>query len=294
MRGIIDSHIHAYSDEVIADPVAWAERRNESFWAEFTAKSRIQGWSNCEETLRDMDKAGVEVAVLQGWYWENQSTCDEENAWHQKWVKAYPDRFVSLASIQPRAGKIALESLKTALENGFHGVGELHPGVQGWSLDSDTWNEIAELCVKADATVCFHVTEPVGRTYAGKTETPLEAYAAFAKRMPGLKIVLAHWGGGMPFFMLNKWSRKDLANVYYDTAASPLVYTDEVWKNVVGMAGADRILFGTDYPLRVYPKNQAVPDFTMLAAEAGACLPPEAREAAMADNAARIYRIDRG
>ena len=105
MRGIIDSHIHAYSDEVIADPVAWAEKRGETFWAEYTAKSRIQGWSNCEETLRDMDIAGVEVAVLQGWYWENQTTCDDENAWHLKWVRAHPDRFVSLASTRSSSAR---------------------------------------------------------------------------------------------------------------------------------------------------------------------------------------------
>lgn len=291
MQGYIDSHVHAYPAEVIDNPALWAERRNETFWATHVAGSRIQGWADCDRMLRDMDDAGIETAILQGWYWEHQSTCEEENQWHSKWVKAHPDRFASLVSLQPREGDAAIASLRKRLEAGFRGVGELHPWVQGWSLESDAWATISQLCESAEVPVCFHVTEPVGRLYAGRTDTPLSAYAAAAARNPSLKIVLAHWGGGMPFYTLNKWTGKDLANVYYDTAASPLVYTRQVWDAVVRMVGADKVLFGTDYPLRIYPKVQAEPDFTMLINEARESLSADVFDDVMRRNAQRVFRL---
>ena len=37
--------------------------------------------------------------------------------------------------------------------------------------------------------------------------------------------------------------------VYYDTAASIFLYTAKVYPVAVQLIGADKILFGTDYPL---------------------------------------------
>ena len=291
MSGIIDSHVHRYPPEVIADPAAWANAHNEPYWAKLVAPDGLQGWADKDRMLRDMDAAGIEKAVIQGWYWENQSTCDEANRWHARWVKENPDRFVALASIQPRDGTKAIEGLKIALDSGCSGVGELHPWVQGWSLESETWVEIAQTCEKNGLPVCFHATETVGRNYAGNVATPLGEYIALAKRRPSLKIVLAHWGGGLPFFMLNKWTSKMLANVYFDTAASPLLYDSRVWKTVVELAGADKILFGSDYPLRVYPSMQKEPDFALIVKEAHDYLPNEALHAVLSGNAKRVYGL---
>jgi predicted TIM-barrel fold metal-dependent hydrolase len=55
---------------------------------------------------------------------------------------------------------------------------------------------------------------------------------------------------------------KTLANVYYDCAAIPLLYNSSVLKQVVDTVGPEKILFGTDYPLRVFPRDQKQPDFT--------------------------------
>ncbi|MFA5257017.1 MAG: amidohydrolase family protein [Opitutales bacterium] len=289
MSGIIDSHVHRYPPEVIADPAAWAAARKEPYWAALVAPGGLQGWADRDRMLRDMDAAGVDLAVLQGWYWENQESCDEQNRWHVRWMKEDPDRFVALASVQPRAGKAAVDGLRRALDEGCAGVGELHPWVQDWSLEGEAWAEIAALCVERKLPVCFHATEPVGRAYKGRVETPLMDYVNMAVRFPALKIVLAHWGGGLPFFMMNRWTRGSLANVHFDTAASPLLYDSRVWANAVDMAGADRILFGSDYPLRVYPARQNEPDFSMLADEARRCLPEDCAGSVMSGNARRVY-----
>jgi predicted TIM-barrel fold metal-dependent hydrolase len=40
-----------------------------------------------------------------------------------------------------------------------------------------------------------------------------------------------------------------MKNVYYDTAASPFLYDPKIYKLAVDLAGEDRVLFGSDYPL---------------------------------------------
>jgi predicted TIM-barrel fold metal-dependent hydrolase len=68
-------------------------------------------------------------------------------------------------------------------------------------------------------------------------------------------IVLAHWGGGVFFFNLLKREIKDiLENVYVDTAASPFLYDPLIYQTAVQIFGADKILFGSDFPL-IPPKR---------------------------------------
>jgi len=43
--------------------------------------------------------------------------------------------------------------------------------------------------------------------------------------------------------------KKAMANVFFDTAASPLLYAHEIYNQVIQLVGADKILFGSDYPL---------------------------------------------
>ncbi len=40
-----------------------------------------------------------------------------------------------------------------------------------------------------------------------------------------------------------------MQNVFFDTAASPFLYTPQVYPQVSQLVGADKILFGSDYPL---------------------------------------------
>ena len=78
---------------------------------------------------------------------------------------------------------------------------------------------------------------------------------------PALKLVLAHWGGGFPFYELMPEVRRAAANVYYDTAASPLLYDAAVFRWVAGMVGAGKVLFGTDYPLAPGAETAEDPGF---------------------------------
>jgi hypothetical protein len=73
-------------------------------------------------------------------------------------------------------------------------------------------------------------------------------------KFPNLKLVCAHWGGGLPFYALMPEVAKALANVFFDTAATLFLYQPQIFQQVSNIIGSDKILFGSDYPL-ISPKR---------------------------------------
>jgi predicted TIM-barrel fold metal-dependent hydrolase len=252
---IIDCHQHRYTDEVLADPTGWAEVRGEHKWLALHVdrkRGRKCALPTRDNLLADMDAAGIDRAVLLGWYWENAETCEEQNGWFRGWLRESPDRLSAFAAVQPRAGDEALDSVRRAFDDGFSGIGEVFPAAQGFSNEDPVWMGILELAGEAGRPVTMHVTEPAGHRYAGKISAPLSDYERLAERFPEVKFIFAHWGGGLPFFELNRACRNSLRNVSYDTAASPLLYDQRVFKIAVELVGAEKILWGSDYPLPLY------------------------------------------
>lgn len=98
--------------------------------------------------------------------------------------------------------------------------------------------------------VLIHTNEPLGHLYPGKTPNTLGQIYRLIRKFPDNKIILAHWGGGIFFFnLLKKEVKETLSNVYFDTAASPFLYDPEIYRVAKNIAGLDKILFGTDFPL---------------------------------------------
>jgi len=269
MSRIIDCHVHYYPESVFSDPLAWAKLQHEPHWASLVGPKSIQGWADVSTMLKDMDAAGVEKAVLLGWYWEHQSSCTQQNEWYAKCLAEAPDRFAAFAAVQPSAGTRGFDEVRRRIDSGFCGIGEMLPAIQGFDITSHpVWFDICQWASANNIPVNMHVTEPAGHRYKGKVETPLQDYINLAEHFPDLKLILAHWGGGLPFYQLNPYCADKLKNVWFDTAASPLIYSPKIWRSVVDMVGSDRVLFGSDYPLRIYPKK-ALPGFADLVAEAG-------------------------
>lgn len=293
---IIDCHTHAYPAEVAARPRAWAAEHGEAHWAELVDpadRKSIQGWSDPAGMLAAMDAAGVDRAVLLGWYWENESTCRWHNAAIADWLKQAPERFSGFAAIHP--GGCVIDQLKSAKALGFCGVGEIHLGVQGWQIDGEAWQQLTDWCTRHGWPVNFHVTEAAGIPLPGSVATPLQWFIRIAQHAPDLKMILAHWGGGLPFFAQNPRLRPALRNIYYDTAASPLLYAASVFRRVADLVGADRILFGSDYPLRLFPQTQKLPDMQRYvdAIHDGAQLNPTELKQVMGGNFARLIKSNR-
>jgi predicted TIM-barrel fold metal-dependent hydrolase len=263
---IIDSHTHCYPPELAADPRAWATAHNEPHWADLVApldRPSIQGWATIDQTLAAMDAAGVQQSVLLGWYWENEATCRWQNTVIAEWVNAAPERFIGFAAIHPGgSAENVIAQCEHALSLSLRGVGELHPGIQEFDASSEGWQALAEWCIAHNWPINCHATEAVGHHHPGSVPTPLNDFLRMAEAHPELKLILAHWGGGLAFFELNPRLRKALKNIYYDTSATPLLYEPSIFRRMIEIIGTDKILFGSDFPLRVYPRTQKAPDYS--------------------------------
>jgi predicted TIM-barrel fold metal-dependent hydrolase len=133
---------------------------------------------------------------------------------------------------------------------GARGLGELRPRQQGYGLiDSAEADLLAWAADAYDLVLLFHASEPVGHPYAGKAGLPVEELGRFVGDFPGVTVIAAHWGGGLPFYALMPEMREALARTYFDTAASGLLYRADVYARVADLVGAERILFGSDFPL---------------------------------------------
>lgn len=282
---IIDAHVHLYPPAANADPGSWAAARRESHWATLVTRRRkdgraVQGFASLAELLRDMDAAGIERAVLLGWYWEHHATCVEQNAFYAGCVRAHPDRLAAFATLHPAGGEQAIAGVQRARAEGFIGLGELSPHSQHFSGDGAVWREIMQLAGDLDLPVSLHVTDPRSRPYPGRVDTPLADFLGLAREFPRTRFILAHWGGGLA------WSPQALSlpNLWFDTAASPLLYGPEVWAK----APAGRTLFGSDYPLVLYPRIEHAPSVENLLREAKAA---GAVETLFGRNARRLLRL---
>ena len=260
-ESVWDAHVHCYPAEVISDPADWARQHSEPHWGHLVTEGP-QGWADPEGLLRAMDAGGVEKVLLQAWYWENPDSALRQNEWHAEWLAKYPDRFLACAAIHPDLPDVG-KVLEEAREWGACALGECLPQIQslsGWRHPE--WPRILEWTTARGLPLCLHLTEPVGHAYPGRVETPLMEMLGLFEAHPEQRWICAHWGGGLPFHSLNRRVVKAMRHVWFDTAASPLLYDSRIWRSVCDLVGPEKILFGSDFPLRLYPRRDPAPGWT--------------------------------
>ena len=267
---IVDCHVHLYPPEVNCDPSGWAAAHREPRFSALCTRRRrngrpVQTFPTVDGLLSNMDSDGVDRAVLLGWYWENQASCVAQNRFFAECVRSHPDRLAAFAALNVSgAPGRALEEVRRAREDGLVGLGEIFPAAQGFGPGDAAFAEVLALAGDLRMPVNLHATDPAGRPYPGMLPTPGAEFLQLAREHPSTVFILAHWGGMLP---LREPAAVGCQNLIYDTAASPLSYDPGVWKRLVGTVGAERILFGSDYPLILYPGEEAVPSWGRLLAE---------------------------
>ncbi|MBS3733152.1 MAG: amidohydrolase family protein [Desulfobacterales bacterium] len=279
---IIDMHTHLF-------PTTIRENRENFFLDEpaFALLYRDPGarMVGSDEMVRAMDEHGVDVSVVFGFPWMNPDTCRRHNDYILESVNRHPDRFVGLCCVNPYTRE-AEKEVQRSLDNGLSGVGELALYQEG-GITEDAVQRIEPImaqCRQKNLPVLFHTNEPVGHVYPGKSDNTLAQIYNLVRTYGENTIMLAHWGGGLFFYnLLKKEVRDVLANVYFDTAASPFLYDPQIYRVAMELAGEEKILFGTDYPLippsRYYKEIEA------------AGISAAAREKLLGGNAARVLSI---
>ena len=244
---IIDCHTHIFPDEVRKNREAFC-RKDEGFSSIYkNSKAKIAG---VEDLIISMDESGVERSVICGFPWGQPDLCSLHNEYLLKSASRYPNRLITFVSLLFWNLVWSEKEFNQCRKDGAKGVGEIAFYCREMtSQDIDSMKPILTRMEKDGIPLLLHVNEAVGHSYPGKGMTPLERFYELILIFPKLPIMLAHWGGGLPFYELMPEVAKAMANVYYDTAASPLLYSKKIYAMVSEMVGSRKILFGTDFPL---------------------------------------------
>ena len=262
---IIDAHCHIYPEKIAAKAVAGTDR----FYSENSV-----GLGTVEDLTSLGKAAGVDRFVVQ-----SVATTPRQvksiNEFIAREVAAHPDTLTGLGTLHPESEDIEgdVEHLR---ELGLKGV-KLHPDIQAFKIDDYRCLRIYELCEEAGLVMLLHTGD---RRYDYSNPNRLLPVLSIYKN---LKVIGAHFGG---WSMWEDASRvyAGIENFYVDCSSSFNYLDKKTALEIIRRYGADRVLFGTDYPM--WSPESELAYFDSLPLE------KEEREKILYTNAARLFGIE--
>jgi len=271
-----------------------------------------------ESRVKAMDETGIDLQVLSLMapmvYWASaelglrlsQTYNDACSAAHRK----YPNRFVGMAMLPMQAPELALEELtRAATLPGLRGV-MMATEVNGKNLDEKAFFPIYAKCEELGWPIFTHPINPLGAERMSKYHlrnllgNPIEIGIAgyslilggVLDAFPRLDVMLPRAGGNVPWGIarldrtvermpdLAKAERpasKYLRRFHYDC----IIEGADILMHLIGLVGADRVLFGTDYASAM--RDARPTEFIQGIAE----LPQTDRDLILGGNAARLFKL---
>ena len=237
-----------------------------------------------EERLADMDSLGVDVHVVSpyvGFYNYHLDTAvavATSRAYNDEirsMVQAWPERFAGLGTLPMQDVKAAIAELERCMTQlGLKGA-EINDHINGRTLDEPEFRPFWRAAEQLGALIFFHqggetLVSPRSTRYhlpntIGNLVDRAVTFATLVSggvmdECPNLKICLGH-GGGYTCYGIGRldrgWQVRSEARVhttkppsaylrrfYYDC----IVYTEPALRFLIDTVGADRVVFGTDWP----------------------------------------------
>jgi len=278
---IIDFHTHIFPPHIKRNRNKYID--NDPCFAILYSDSKAK-LATADELIASMDEAGVDISVIVNIGWITHELCVETNDYILESIARYPKRLIGFCAVQPQSYEAAIAEIERCAKGGIRGVGELRPDMQLLDFsDKEMMDPFVEIMTKHRLILLTHTSEPVGHDYTGKGSITPDIIYPLITSYPELTIVCAHWGGGLPFYALMPEVRQAMNNVLFDTAASPLLYSPEIYQQVIQLVGADKILFGSDYPLLTQSR--------MLDEIRALDLPEETKDLILGGNAQKLLNI---
>ncbi|MGW8701304.1 amidohydrolase family protein [Streptomyces eurythermus] len=245
-------------------------------------RERVPRMTDPRLRLAAMDAQGVDVQLVSPspshyHYWADEDTAEkvyrlanEATAAH---CSAAPDRLRGLGLVPLQHPGRAVRALDHALEQGLAGV-EISSHAPGRDLSDPDYEPFWSRARETGALIFLHpfgctLDERLDRWYlSNSVGQPVENAVALSHlifsgvldRHPGLKLIAAHGGGYLPTHIGradHAWTTRSdagagcahppssyLRRLYFDS----LVHDPHVLRELVRVAGADRVLLGSDFP----------------------------------------------
>ena len=278
---IIDFHTHVFSPQIKKNRNKYID--SDPCFAILYSKKDSK-LITADELIASMDESGIDISVILNIGWITHELCVETNDYILESMARFPDRLIGFCSVQPQSYEAAIDEIERCAKEGIRGVGEIRPDMQLFDpRDEEVMKPFINTVMKHKLMLLSHASEPIGHSYPGKGVLTPEVLYPFISNYPDLIIILAHWGGGLPFYALMPEVSKATKNVFFDTAASPFLYSPQIYKQAIQLVGAEKILFGSDYPLLT--QSRLLEEIRSLN------LPEETRGLILSGNAQRLLGI---
>ncbi|MCZ6813656.1 MAG: amidohydrolase family protein [Alphaproteobacteria bacterium] len=270
---------------------------------------------DADQRLEWMDAQSIDAQVTGGWLdsFGYELPAAEGAEWsrflNEFMIKGTQDfdRLTPLATVPLQSGELAAEVLEEAMGAGFAGVmiGTQPHGNAG-NLDDPDLDPFWQAASALGATIYLHpmfgcgdprlfdygMMNAVGRGLDTTTAVSRLLYSGHFLKYRGLNFILSHGGGAIPYLLgrlarnhdihANEFAdpREGFKTLYFDS----VLFDPETLKFLCQLAGADKIVLGSDYP---FPIGDPQPAGVVT----DACLGEPTTRMILGETAARLFHM---
>ena len=233
---IIDSHCHIYPEKIAAKAVAGTDHFYDTI-------------AKCDGTAGSLLQINAEVGIDHSLVQSVATTPKQVqsiNNFIADTVAQADGRLTGLGTLHPDSEDQRAD-VQHLVDLGLKGV-KLHPDIQQFKIDDYRCLKIYELCEEFGLPILMHTGDKrYDFSNTNRLIPILETYT-------DLTIIGAHLGG----WSLWEEASKELAgipNLYVDCSSTMAWVPLDKTAEIIRRYGADRVLFGTDYPMW-HPKDE--------------------------------------
>lgn len=226
---IIDAHCHIYPEKIA---LAAATHTGEFYSIPMAYNGTV------EELLAEGAAGGIDRYIVQS-VAVTVKQVSSINKYIAGEVAKSDGKFVGLGTLHPESPDMEAD-VEEIISLGLYGV-KLHPDMQEFAIDDPRHLKMYELC-EGRLPMLIHMGDPrMDYSHPKRLRRVMEMF-------PNLTVIGAHLGG---YTLWEEASQilSDLPNLYTDCSSSFFGLDDEAIVRIIRRYGADRVLFGTDYPM---------------------------------------------
>ena len=226
---IVDAHCHIYPDKI-------AEKAAIGTGNFYSLQPSLDG--KISTLLEHGEKAGIDHFIVQS-VATTPKQVSSINNFIATSVAESNGKMTGLGTLHPDSEDIEAD-VNEVIRLGLKGV-KLHPDIQNFKVDDYRMLKIYELC-EGKLPILMHAGDcRFDNSNPNRLMPVLDIYK-------DLTLIGAHFGGWSIWEDATKKLHK-YENLYVDCSSTLYAVSAEKAKELISVYGADRVLFGTDYPL---------------------------------------------
>jgi hypothetical protein len=227
---IIDFHTHAFSEKIADSAIEQLENHYQF---------EISNSGTVDNLIEKVEEADLHKAVV-----HNAAVVPEQVKVVNDCLLAIEnEKLVTFGTIHPDLDNCE-DELERIKSSGVKGL-KLHPDFQRFDIISKDAYDMYK-AIGDDFLVLFHVGDEVKKR--GENYSTPRKLAQVISDFPELKVIAAHLGGYQMWeeakdYLLGK-------DIYIDTSSALDFLPSTEAVNIIKTHGADRVLFGSDFPIK--------------------------------------------